>query len=162
MRCFKSAPKARIIAVMVHNGEMTSKEIIESLPDISQATLYRAISQMEEDGILEVVHEEKKRAIIEKTYSFERIHEEIIRTIEKENDKDAFYAIMASHLLAMMDKFKRYCSSDNADIMRDRAGITGIELYATPQELDEIAQKISQICEPYSRRTSAEQQAYIS
>lgn len=162
VRCFNSVPKARIIAVMVYKGDMTSKEIIESLPDISQATLYRSIGQMEEDGILEVVREEKKRAIIEKTYSFEKVRRELARIVEDENDKDAFYAIMASYLLVMLDKFKRYCSSEDANILRDGAGIAGIALYATPQELDDIALRISQVCEPYSKRTSSEQQAYIA
>lgn len=67
--CFNSVPKARIVAVMADNPQMTAKEILAALPDVSQATLYRSINQMEEEGIIEVVKEEKKRAIVEKTYS---------------------------------------------------------------------------------------------
>lgn len=159
--CFNSVPKARIVAVMADNPQMTAKEILAALPDVSQATLYRSINQMEEEGIIEVVKEEKKRAIVEKTYSIQKTIDDMKRIVETDNDGDAFYAIMASYLLVMMDKFRRYSQKPDINIREDGVCIAGLPVFASRDELTELKEKTYEIWRPYMERTGDGQRMHI-
>ena len=57
----------RIIAAVYAAGTMTTAELIQTLSDIPQPTVYRYVRDLLETGALEVAGEERKRGGVERT-----------------------------------------------------------------------------------------------
>lgn len=83
------------------------------------------------------------------------------RIVETDNDGDAFYAIMASYLLVMMDKFKRYTQKPDINIKEDGACIAGLQIFASKDELTELHRKTYEIWRPYMERTDDGQRMHV-
>ena len=61
--------RMRIILAALGRKEVTAQQLVDDLPDIPQATLYRHINILAGAGILEVVRERRSRNTIEKTFA---------------------------------------------------------------------------------------------
>ncbi|MBI1361747.1 MAG: helix-turn-helix domain-containing protein [Alphaproteobacteria bacterium] len=65
---FGNPVRMRIVHCLYDGRELTTAELCAHLPDVSQATMYRHVADMERAGALEVVRAEKVRGAIERTY----------------------------------------------------------------------------------------------
>jgi DNA-binding HxlR family transcriptional regulator len=66
--CIENPVKTKII-YSLQKGPSTTQNLQKMNNDIPQATLYRALKSMESAGIIQVVSENKVRAIVEKTFA---------------------------------------------------------------------------------------------
>ena len=69
MECITNPAKCKLLLEIYSQGQATAKHLSDTFGDIPQATLYRNLKKMLNDGILKVVDETQIRGTVEKTYA---------------------------------------------------------------------------------------------
>ena len=147
MHCFENPVKRRIVATLFDEGPKTPKELMDGLTGTSQATLYRALSSMESEGIIDVVSREKKRAVIERTYGISDAYTHLRDVIVRENNVRAYTAIMGWSMHRLYAMFERYSAMDGVDIKRDGSGFMSEDIYVNKDDIEDIRAAFKQIVE---------------
>ncbi len=160
MDCIENPVKTRLILTLQEKGRSTPKGLQNVNSDIPKATLYRALKSMETAGIIEVVSEEKVRAVVEKTYAVSREFEHMGEELVKNNDGEAYYKVFSAFILDLLKKFERYTRNKDIDIAGDGTGFNAIPLYATNEELAEYSKQIIEILTPAMERSTNDQKLY--
>ena len=75
--------RLRILQHLSVYKEATTNEIISVLPEVSKASVYNHIKLLESNHIIQVVHENRIRGTVEKTYALNKA--------EKNNDFSCHY-----------------------------------------------------------------------
>ena len=161
VRSFDNPVKARIIATLHSKGPLTPKGLLAHLETIPQATLYRQIHALEEDGIVEIVCEEKKRAVVEKTYNLSNILKELAESVVCGNDVDAYMAMVRETFSILTEKFEVYAKRDDMNILDDGSCAKYVPIYATSEELADMAKGIMDILAPFMVRKSPDQRKHL-
>lgn len=144
--------RMRIVAELGHRS-LTTKQLIEFLSDIPQATLYRHIKTLLEGGILKIVKEQEVNGSIERTYSLQsdqnRLTAEEMAALSPE-EHIRFFSIFATGLI---ETFSRYVAqAAPADYADDGMSYNEAIIYLSDEEralfqsklLDVVGQVISQ------------------
>ena len=139
----------RIFAGIEALGQTTAKELITKYKNIPQATLYRYIKKMTEDGILLVVDEKQVRNVTEKTYTINLDYKREIDKILKENSGEGYLGLFHQFCNGLINEFQAYTNRDNIDIINDGSGFRLIPFFASTNELKELSEKIQEIIKPY-------------
>ena len=161
MHCFENPVKRRIVATLFDDGPMTPKELMTGLNGTSQATLYRALSSMESEGIIDVVSQEKKRAVIERTYGISKAYIHLKDAIVRENNVSAYTAIMGWSMHRLYSMFERYAQQDDVNIAEDGSGFISEDIYVNDQDIQDIKRAFTEIVSKYTVRTSEDQQHHV-
>ena len=69
MECITNPAKCKLLLEIYSKGQATAKHLSDTFGDIPQATLYRNLKKMLNDGILKVVDETQIRGTVEKSYA---------------------------------------------------------------------------------------------
>ena len=69
MACITNPVKCKLLLEIYSQEQTTAKHLADVLSDIPQATLYRNLKKMLNDGILKVVEETQVRGTVERTYA---------------------------------------------------------------------------------------------
>lgn len=142
----------RIIAAVYAAGTMTTAELIQTLSDIPQPTVYRYVRDLLETGALEVAGEERKRGGVE-------------RTLKIAAAPEGGYDVFASAMLCVQESFRRYFELDNPDPIRDMLTFSGSTLMLDDGEyatlLSEIGKLIEASLNKEKRDGRRERQLYI-
>jgi len=133
----------------IHTGEnLTAKQLLEKLPDISQPTLYRHIKALLESDMISISKERPIRGVVEKSYSAKFDWTADIERIVTENDGVGYMQLFIQYISGIVAEYKAYCESDNVDIINDGTGFTVAPIYATDEELHDTMTKIGEIMQP--------------
>lgn len=150
LECFVNPAKSSILLQLYTQKQMTAKELKAACPEIPHATLYRHLSKMVDDGILEVVQERKVRAVTEKTYgvkididNFQGIPE-----LLQQNRGDVFFQLYMQFSMQLAREFSEYCARQDIDIVNDCASFFTGPVRASKEELQEAIIKIGEILTP--------------
>ena len=160
MDCIENPVKTRLILTLQEKGASTPKDLLKANSDISKATLYRALKSMEAAGILEVVSEEKVRAVIEKTYAVSKEFEHMEEELVKNNDGEAYYKMFSAFVLGLLKKFEVYAKNKDINIANDGTSFNAFPLYATTEELTKYSEQIIGILAPAMTRKSSKQKLF--
>ena len=149
IECWTHPIKSKIYFEISTEGLATAKRIAQKHPHIPQATLYRHLKGMVEDGILKVAKERQVRNLTEKTYQLAiNINEELALYIE-ENPKDNIAFLILESLAALQSDFSNYFQREDANPLVDGLGLYATPFYATTEELKECAGKLQEVMKPY-------------
>lgn len=160
MDCIENPVKTRIILTLQEKGTSTPKDLLKVNSDIPKATLYRALKSMETSGVIEVVAEEKVRAVVEKTYAVSKEFERMDEAFVTNNDGEAYYKMFSAFVLGLLKKFEVYAKSKNIDIASDGTSFNAIPLYATAEELTKYSEQIVEVLSPAIKRSNKEQRRH--
>ena len=85
MECITNPVKCKLLLEIYSQGQATARHLADAFGDIPQATLYRNLKKMLNDGILKVVEETQIRGTVEKTYglAFPLMEEYIRRWVQR-------------------------------------------------------------------------------
>ena len=161
VRSFDNPVKAKIIATLHNNGPLTPKGLLIHLKNMPQATLYRQIRALESDGLLEVVHEEKKRAVVERTYDLSKILQKMTESVTCRNDVNAYMAIVRETFTILSEKFDGYSDREGADIIGDGSHVKYVPIYATREEMDGLIKDIFELIIPFMKPKSVDQRKHL-
>lgn len=97
-----------IIRAISKNNQMTTKEIQEVCGDISQATLYRHLSDLRKNDIIQVVAENQIRGTVEKVYAIKDNPMTEIQGKGKNLTKEELSDIFSQYIISIMSDFEEY------------------------------------------------------
>lgn len=149
-RVLSNPVKRSVLAALANDGPMTPRMLLQTIHTTSQATLYRAISGMESEGLIHVVSEEKKRAVVEKTYDIPKGLEGVKAAIVRDNNGPAYSALIGWYLHNLHDQFVKYSVKEDIDIGRDASGYVEGRIWIDGSDLQNFLQDIGRVLEKYS------------
>lgn len=117
--------RLRILEFFILHESATVAEMRRELSDIPQASLYRHMSALVDDGWLVVQSEEKKRGATERRYR--------LKPSVSENGK-ADYMQVFDVLMSLMATFKRYFAKPDCDPVRDMLSVGTSAFLMTDEE----------------------------
>ncbi len=148
MDCFTHPIKCKLLLELYSAGKATAKQLAEIYNDIPQATLYRYLKRMTNDGILKVVEENQVRGTVEKTYAvaidLDSSGQELIGT----NAGDAYMQMFMQYFFGFIKRFQEYCKKPDIDIPKDQSGFSLAPIYATDEELASAIDEYAKIIQP--------------
>lgn len=148
MDCFTHPIKCKLLLELYSAGKATAKQLAETYNDIPQATLYRHLKRMTNDGILKVVEENQIRGTIEKTYAVAIDLDAGGQALSGENAGDAYLQMFMQYVFGFIKQFQAYCKRPDIDILNDRSGFSLAPIYATDEELTTAIAEYVKIIQP--------------
>lgn len=159
MDCLQNPIKCKILLSVRAEGQTTAKQLAEANKTIPQATLYRHLGKMTNDGILKVVQENRIRGVVEKVYA---LAEELAvkPTVLAQLSGEAYMSLFTEYVMNIMGEFSAYTSGEGIDIANDGSGFSVIPIYATKEELQEIGSKIVAALTPFMQNEPSPERRY--
>ena len=145
MDCITNPVKCKLLLEIHSQGKATAKHLADIYNDIPQATLYRHLKKMLNDGILQVVEETQVRGTVEKTYSLAYNINSDMATMVEENSGELYMQYFMQYFIGFAKQFQKYCQSPDINIKKDMTGFSLSPLYLSDNELTSLVTNISQI-----------------
>ncbi|SNT05143.1 Helix-turn-helix domain-containing protein [Anaerovirgula multivorans] len=160
MDCFTHPIKCKLLLELYSAGKATAKQLAEIYNDIPQATLYRYLKRMTNDGILKVVEENQVRGTIEKTYAVAIDLDSSGQELIGANAGDAYMQMFIQYVFGFIKRFQEYCKNPDIDIPKDQSGFSLAPIYATDEELASAIDEYAKIIQPlYKNRPTADRKS---
>ncbi|MFD2762875.1 helix-turn-helix domain-containing protein [Micromonospora eburnea] len=132
----------------VAGARRTTRDLVNALPDVPQATLYRHVAALVAGGLLDVVEERKVRGTVERVYALPA-HGAALGPTEladaSAEDHARWFTAFVSSLLA---EFSRYLSRDRIDLVADGVGYQQVVLHLSDEEFAEFAAELAGVIAP--------------
>lgn len=141
--------RMRILEAFFGGRLRTAGELINLLPDIPQATLYRHLGALVEAGVLRVRRENRIRGTVEGVYGLgpaNPLHQDPA-TMSPEDHLKHFVAFLSG----LAADFTRHLGAPGADIRRDGVGYRYVTLSLSDDELAELVSRIDTLIEEARR-----------
>lgn len=145
MECITNPVKCKLLLEIYSQGQATAKHLSDTHSDIPQATLYRHLKKMLNDGILKVIEETQVRGTVEKTYALALDLNGNFETILAENSGTLYMQVFVQYFLGFAKQFREYCKQPNLNIKGDMSGLSLSHLYLSDEELTELIKGISRL-----------------
>jgi len=150
MECLTNPIKCKLLLDIIDEGQTTAKILAEKNKNIPQATLYRYLKKMVSDGILKIAEERQIRNVMEKTYAPAIDMKAQVDKMLAENSGEAYLQLFQQFTIGLLNEFKTYAEKDDIDILNDGSGFRVAPIFATIDELKELATKIHELIRPYT------------
>lgn len=135
--------------------EATAGELAQALPDIPQATLYRHLGKMVEEGVFKVIDQRKKRALYEKVYAVAIDFDADLNRLLEQNRGDVYAALFFQFMMVFYGEFQSYANRKGIDIANDGSGFSMGPIIATNEELTQAMTEIGALIEKLRNNTLA-------
>lgn len=145
MECITNPVKCKLLLEIYSQKQTTAKHLSDVFNDIPQATLYRNLNKMLNDGILRVVEETRVRGTVERTFAPALNLNSDFEAILAENSGTLYMQVFIQYLLGFAKQFQEYCKSPGINIKKDMSGFSLSHLYLSDEELTEFMKSISNI-----------------
>ena len=137
--------RLRILEYFITHGTGTAGELSHELSDIPQASLYRHLKLLSEDGWLELCSERKKRGTTERVY----------RLARREAEDDAGGSIRAV-LCSLLGTFSAYFGGEAPDPVGDMLFVSTSSPMLSDEEFSEFIKAQSLLLKKYLGRPPEE------
>lgn len=145
MDCITNPVKCKLLLEIQAQGKVTAKRLSEIYNDIPQATLYRHLKKMLNDGILQVVEETQVRGTVEKTYAVAPNINKNIEAALEENSGELYMQYFIQYIMGFAKQFQQYCQTPNINIKEDMTGFSLSPLYLSDDELTNLVTSVLQL-----------------
>jgi hypothetical protein len=135
----------RIVQTVVGGHHFTTQQIMELLPDIPQATLYRQLNKLLEGGILEVVEERQVRGTKEKVFAMVENGASLSAKDLSSSNKEDHMQYFLAFLSTIQSSFDRYLQQEELDLEADGVGYRQVPLFLSDEEFTVFTQKMASI-----------------
>ena len=136
----------------VAGTRVTTHDLVELLPDVPHATLYRHLATLVKAGMLDVVQERKVRGAVERVYALPAhgaaLDPAALATATPEDHARYFTAFVSS----LLSEFSRYLARESVDFVADGVGYQQLVLHLTDAELHEFAAGLNALVGPLLAR----------
>lgn len=150
--------KSKIIIELMTKKRATAKELALVSDDLPQATLYRYLKKMVEDGVFIVAEERKVRNVTEKIYAMGIDFSAYTEKMLSENSGEAYLAMFGQFSAGLLNEFRTYTKRDDIDLLNDGSGFRIAPIYASLEELQELSASIWALVAPYQNRQPTPEQ----
>ncbi len=135
---FGNPVRMRIVHCLYDGRELTTAQLCAHLPDVSQATMYRHVSEMEHAGTLEVVRVEKIRGALERTYRLRPSDVHLARAERAAMTSEDFRRTMATVASVMVAEFDQLLAASKRP-PKDAVSLAQFTLWLSDEELAELS-----------------------
>lgn len=147
--------RSNVFIEVYARGEATAGELAAALQDIPQATLYRHLGAMVDQGILKIVAQRKKRALHENVYAIGVDFNANLSEMLEQNRGDVYAAMFYQYMMVFFKEFQAYATRPGIDIANDGSGFTMSPVCVTTEELMQLLGQIGALLEPLRANTLA-------
>ncbi|WP_062135012.1 helix-turn-helix domain-containing protein [Demequina aestuarii] len=137
------------IVIALSAQQLTTRHIHELMPEVPQASLYRAIAQLASAGIVEVVSEERRGGAMERTYRLAA--ENVPLTAEDVESSSPEEALAAVQTLAdlMVSSSSRYLAQAGDDWSQASLTVRHAALWLTDEERADLGEELLALIDRY-------------
>lgn len=136
--------RLRIVQYISLHGEATANDICQSMQDIPKATVYRHTKLLEDNGLLQVVKENRVRGALERVYS---VNKEALPL----DDNSAISNLAAGYFIGLMRDIELYLKKSDADVKSDMIFFNSAILNVSDEEYKQMLDKFSLILNQYMK-----------
>ncbi|MGG1482223.1 helix-turn-helix domain-containing protein [Bacillus smithii] len=140
--------RLRIVQTFTGGRHLTAQQLIELLPDVPQATLYRHLHKLHEGGIIQIIDQRQVRGTTEKIYTLAEqganLTKDDLANYSREDHMRNFLAFLAS----IQSDFHRYLQQEHFDLEADGVSYRKASLYLSDEEFSRLLQAIRSVVEP--------------
>jgi len=133
--------RMRIVNAMYGGRILTTAELCTRMPDVSQATMYRQVAILADEGVLEVESEDRTRGPAERRYRLRedraRISAEEGAAMSLDDHRQGFTAAMG----VLLAEFNAYLDREGADPFQDQVSYRQFVLWLSKAELETLHRK---------------------
>ncbi len=141
---------SRILMDIMRGGRVTVKGLCESNPDVPRSTMYRILTRMERDGLVDVVEYRQKRGAVEKTYALR----ESVFQVSPEDQPKSYSQLTDLFVIYCMNyasQFRAYAEENPGPIdVPDMMGFWTAPIYATDSEMMHLMDEYGRLISEYS------------
>ncbi|MEO3784059.1 helix-turn-helix domain-containing protein [Actinocorallia sp. B10E7] len=137
--------RLRIVQAFLGSGTLTTRQLAERLPDVPQATLYRHLGTLAENGILVVERENRVRGAIERVYSLPADSASLTGADLEGATPEEHLRYFATFLAALQGEFTRYLSLPETDLVADGVGYRTFALNLTDEEFTAFMAELGEV-----------------
>ncbi|WP_068652909.1 helix-turn-helix domain-containing protein [Paenibacillus antarcticus] len=154
--------RLRIIQLLTVKKVITTQQLLGSLVDVPQTTLYRHLKKLLDADIIYIVDKKKARGAIEKTYAL--YDQAAILTqhdleIAGQEDQIRYFRTFTTMLLSNIEQ---YLQSDSIDFIRDNVHFRQVALHLSNDELIDFADAFQKLLIPLlNNPPSADRQLHM-
>ncbi|AXI38808.1 transcriptional regulator [Bacillaceae bacterium ZC4] len=134
--------RIRIIQTLI-GKRLTVQEIMEFLPEVPQASLYRHLKKLEEAKLIEIVEKRKIRGTIEKVYALPDetigLEDSDLQHISRNEHLNIFMRFIAN----ILADYERYLRQEQIDLLKDGVGFRQVRFYASDEEFFQFAETVN-------------------
>ena len=135
--------RLQVIQYLSVNGEATTKQISEALPQIPPATIYRHINILLKEEVLLIKDERRVRGSVERLLAVN------ISKIVEAGDRDGIVSSSYQFLMELFAKFYRYGSQTDANPQKDMLMLRICMLSLSDEDFGQCIMEIGNIIQKY-------------
>lgn len=143
------------IVLEASTGPLTASDLARRLPDIAQATLYRHIATLADEGVLEVVAERRVRGGVERTFRLVADTAGLGPVDAASLTPDEYLTGFVTFVAGLVTAFERYIRSPGAALDTDPVGYRQTALHLTDEEMHSLLKELGEVLRPYATRDAA-------
>lgn len=149
--------RIKIIQELTLKKEATTKEIQEACGNIAQATLYRHLSILEKNGIIQVVSFNQVRGIQEKVYGIKMNPSVEVNKDFMKLTKEDLSLLFSQFTISLLTDFEQSLAKEpKLELLKSNIGFQSSTLLLTDEELRELMRELGQSIQKRILNTASE------
>jgi len=149
IECLAHSVRGKLLRTIDEQERATTKELAQIINTLSQASLYRYLKRMVDDGLIEVVEENQIRNVKEKVYGMAIDLDAELKKIAEDTSGVTFLAQFQNFTNGIMDEFQAYFKDNDVPTIGFGFGFGILPIHVTNKEASELYQKIEELLQPY-------------
>lgn len=141
--------RLRILQYLKLRGRARTSDLVDHLSDVPRATVYHHVKLLEENGLIQVVQENRVRGTVEKVYAMRE------GGLPAAGGAEAVALSTAFHM-GLMQEINDYFSREEGDGRGDRVFFTSTLLRISDQEYEALLRDLVALLKPYAERAPGE------
>jgi DNA-binding transcriptional ArsR family regulator len=126
--------RLRIVNAVFDGQPFTTSQLLQRLPDVPKATMYRHVGLLVDSGLIEVEGEERKAGAVERTYRLHPPRTVIDSAAAKAMSNDEHRRGFAAGIASLLGEFEVYLSREDADPTADMVTYRQVSLWLNEAE----------------------------
>lgn len=136
--------RLKIIQSLAGDKRLTATELLELNADIPQATMYRHLKILLDNGIVRVAEQNRIRGTVQIVYT---LSEQAILTPEdlQKASREEHMQYFVKFVAMLLDDFGNYLEADDIDLLRDGVGYRQNVVYLSDEEFIEFTESLAAV-----------------
>lgn len=137
--------RLRIVQAFLGSPTLTTRQLAERLPDVPQATLYRHLGTLADNGIIVVERENRVRGAVERVYRLPEGSASLTGPDLEGTPPEEHLRHFTTLLAALQGEFVRYLGRPGIDLAADGVGYRSFALNLTDEEFTAFLAEIGEV-----------------
>ena len=141
--------RLRIVHATFDGRPFTTTDLLERMPDVSKATMYRQVALLVDNGLIGVEGEERKGGAVERHYRLHPsraiIDADAAAAMSNDDHRRGFGASLAT----LLAEFSSYLDTDDADPTTDMVSYRQVPVWLSADEKRALYDRLLETIRPY-------------